>query len=161
MPQQLQITPDSIVSLREVTHKNLSDVIELSDTLSEAHRHMVASNAVSIAQAHFSPHAWFQAIYADEVPVGFLMLHIGADDHWIDYGGFFLWRMMIAAPYQRMGFGKRALELVIDHIARQGVDELRTSCGEGEGSPEGFYRSLGFESDGDMYDDEVGLTLKF
>lgn len=161
MSENHPVTADSVVTLREVTIKNLHDVIELSDTLSEEHKRMVASNAVSIAQAHYSPHAWYRAIYADETPVGFLMLHIGADDYWIDYDGYFLWRFMIAAPYQRMGFGKKALQLLIDYIASQGASELRTSCGEGEGSPEGFYRSLGFERDGDWYDDEVGLTLIF
>ena len=35
----------------------------------------VAPNAVSIAQAHFEPKAWFRAVHADETPVGFVMLH--------------------------------------------------------------------------------------
>ena len=36
----------------------------------------VTPNSVSIAQAHFEPeHAWFRAIYADETPVGFVMMY--------------------------------------------------------------------------------------
>jgi hypothetical protein len=34
------------------------------------------------------------------------------------------------------------------------------SCGEGEGSPEGFYRKLGFQRNGKMYGHEVGMSLR-
>ena len=34
----------------------------------------MANNAVSLAQAHFTPEAWYRAIYAGETPVGFMML---------------------------------------------------------------------------------------
>jgi diamine N-acetyltransferase len=37
---------------------------------------------------------------------------------------------------------------------------LFTSCGVGEGSPEGFYRKLGFTPTGEMYDDEIEMMLK-
>jgi diamine N-acetyltransferase len=68
---------------------------------------------------------------------------------------------MIAGPYQGKGYGRRALQMVIDDLKAQGAKELSTSCGEGEASPEGFYRSLGFERDGNMYGDDVGLRMSF
>jgi len=37
--------------------------------------------------------------------------------------------------------------------------ELLVSCGQGEGSPEGFYLRMGFKHDGKMYGDEIGLSL--
>ena len=40
-----------------------------------------------------------------------------------------------------------------------GIPLLYTSCGQGEGSPEGFYRKLGFVDTGDRYDDEIELVL--
>jgi len=61
------------VTLREVTADNLGVVLALE--VLEEQQNFVASNARSIAQAHFHQEAWFRAIYADEVPVGFLMLH--------------------------------------------------------------------------------------
>jgi len=34
---------------------------------------MVASNALSIAQAHFEPNHWMRAIFAGDEPAGFLL----------------------------------------------------------------------------------------
>jgi len=37
----------------------------------------VASNGMSISEAYFEgDHAWFRAVYADETPVGFVMLAV-------------------------------------------------------------------------------------
>lgn len=162
MTETPELTPDAVVSLREITAETLFPVIKLSDTLSETQRRMVAPNAVSIAEAHFSPHAWFRAIYADETPVGFLMLYIGpeddtkpADDQPVFH---FIWRLMVGAPFQGKGYGRRALELLMDNLRGEGVTHLAVSCHPGDDGPEGFYRRLGFERDGKWYDDEVGMS---
>ncbi len=143
------------VSLREITAETVVAICKLSDTLSPAHQQMVDSNALSIAEAYFEPKAWFRAIYADETPVGFLMLYDDPDEP--DY---FLWRFMLAAPYQGCGFGRQAIALLLEYVrTRPGARELLTSCGEGEGSPEGFYTRLGFQRTGEVEDDEVVLRL--
>ena len=148
------------VTLREITAETVRTICALSETLSPAHKRMVADNAVSIAEAHFSPHAWFRAIYADETPVGFIMIYIGPEDE--EQGKldtvYFLWRLMVAAPYQGKGFGRRALELLMDRLRGEGVTRLAVSCHPGDDGPEGFYRRLGFERDGKWYDDEVGMS---
>ena len=41
-----------------------------------------------------------------------------------------------------------------------GIPLLYTSCGQGEGSPEGFYRRLGFLPTGGHYDHEIELVLR-
>ena len=153
-------SPEAILSLREVTGETVRTICKLSDTLSDAQKRMVAPNAVSIAEAHFSEHAWFRAIYADDTPVGFVMLYIGPNDEQPPEEEHFLWRYMIEGPHQGKGYGRRALQIVIDDLRAKGVKALLTSCGEGEASPEGFYRSLGFERDGKVYEEEVGLRLK-
>ncbi|WP_231747179.1 GNAT family N-acetyltransferase [Burkholderia sp. BDU5] len=138
----------------------MTDVCELSETLSEAQREMVADNGTSIAEAHFSENAWFRAIYADETLVGFIMLHIGADhDDGIDCPGVFLWRFMIAGPYQRTGIGRKAIDLLVRNLRLKGFNELHTSYGLGDGSPEGFYRRLGFSLTGGAYGDELEVVL--
>ena len=72
-PETSPVTPDSAVSLREVTRENLKAVLHLK--VAPSQEHLVADNATSIAQAHFYPEiAWFRAIYADETPVGFMLL---------------------------------------------------------------------------------------
>ena len=71
-----------------------------------------------------------------------------------------MWRLMIAAPFQGKGYGKLALEKLIQHLKVMGVPRLYTSCGQGEGSPEGFYRGMGFTPTGDFYGDEIELLLE-
>jgi diamine N-acetyltransferase len=66
-------TPDAHITLREITQATLHAILNL--TVAPQQTHFVASNAVSIAEAHFAPEmAWFRAVYADDIPVGFVML---------------------------------------------------------------------------------------
>lgn len=154
----MNATPD--IHFMHITAATLNQVCDLSETLSPVHRRMVADNVRSIADAHFSPSAWMRAVYADDTPIGFIMTHTGSDyEDGIDCPGVFLWRFMIAEPYQGKGFGKRALERLIQHLKAMGVPQLYTSCEQGEGSPEGFYRKLGFASTGGHYGDEIELVL--
>lgn len=147
--------PYGPVSLREITEASVMDICRLSDTLSEPRKNFVTPNAISIAQGTYSPNAWFRAIYAGEAPVGFLMLY---DDP--DAPEYFLWRFMIAGPYHGRGFGRQAIGLLAEHVkTRPGAKELLVSCGQGEGSPEGFYQRLGFKHNGKKYGYEVGLSL--
>ena len=158
------VTRDSVVTLREIAADTLSPILRLSKTLSDLQQTHVADNAVSIAQAHFSEHAWFRAIYADETPVGFIMVYIGPDDEQVTQPMgtptvWFLWRFMIGGAYQKMGYGRRALEILFDIVREQGGKELLVSCHEGPDGPEGFYRRLGFTPNGKYYDEELGMVL--
>ena len=143
------------VSLREITSETVVQICKLSDTLSEPQQKMVAPNAISIAQAHFSDKAWFRAIYANEIAVGFVMLY---DDS--EKPEYFLWRLMIAGPYQGKGYGRKAIELLIEYVkTRPGARELSTSYVPIEGGPEGFYRRIGFEPTGEVDDGEIVVRL--
>jgi len=155
LEQEKERDPVAVVSLREVTAETVRAVCRLSDTLPEAQQKMVAPNAVSIAEAHFSAKAWFRAIYAGETLVGFIMLYDDPDEQ--DY---FLWRLMIAGPYQGMGYGRRALELLVEYVrTRPGAEALYTSYVPIEGGPEGFYRNFGFEPTGEFEDGELVVKL--
>jgi diamine N-acetyltransferase len=143
----------STVSLREVTAETVRDICRLD--VSEAQTHFVAPNAHSIAQAYFEPKAWFRAIYADETPVGFLMLY---DDP--EVPEYFLWRYMIDARYQKLGFGKRAMDLLLDHVrSRPGAREITLSCHPGEEGPEPFYRAYGFTRNGGWIGNEAVMRI--
>jgi len=143
------------VSLREITSETVVQICRLSDTLSERQQKMVAPNAISIAQAHFSDKAWFRAIYADEMAVGFIMLY---DDS--EKPEYFLWRLMIAGPCQGKGYGRKATELLVEYVkTRPGARELSTSYVPTEGGPEGFYRRMGFEPTGEVDDGEIVVRL--
>ena len=130
-------TRDSVVTLREVTRDNVRSVIALETTPEQ--KQFVAPNATSVAEAHFSPLAWMRAIYADDTPVGFVLL---SDDP--EEPKYYLWRYMVAAEYQGLGFGLRALQLVVDYVrSRPGAKEMLLSYVPGEGCPRDFYARSG------------------
>ncbi|MBP9501973.1 MAG: GNAT family N-acetyltransferase [Candidatus Promineofilum sp.] len=149
----IQPTIESVVSFRKVTKENLDAVLTLK--VKPEQRNFVADNAVSIAEAHFEPKAWYRAIYADETPVGFVMLH---DDP--QAGEYYLWRLMIGARYQGLHFGERAMQLLIDYVrTRPDATELLVTYVPAEGSPQPFYRRFGFVDSGEMSDGEVIMRL--
>jgi diamine N-acetyltransferase len=131
----------------------VGDVLRLK--VAEAQQQFVADNATSLAQAHFTKEAWYRAIYADETPVGLMMLY---DDP--VKPEYFLWRLMIDARYQRHGFGRKAIALLVDYVkTRPGATELLVSHSQGEGSPAPFYASLGFEYTGQEIQGELIMRL--
>ncbi|MGI6131961.1 MAG: GNAT family N-acetyltransferase [Bacillota bacterium] len=152
---------DPDVHFKRITAATVLDVCKLSHTLSDEQRRMVADNAVSLAQAAYSDGAWVRAIYADSDLVGFIMLHLGSDyDDGIDCPGVFLWRLMIAGPFQGKGYGARAIHRLLAHLRSMGMRELYTCCETGPAGPEGFYRRLGFEPTGDYYGDQPEYVLR-
>ena len=151
---------------REITADTLDDILRLSLTLSPEHRNMVASNAVSIAEAYFEPHAWFRGIYAGDTAVGFIMVDKSGlvpdetdDEKPISFPGWFLWRFMMADQEQGKGYGKQSLDILVDMMRKEGLQELRTSCGRGPGSPLGFYEKYGFVQTGRIIYEETELIL--
>jgi len=145
-----------VVTLREITEETVVEICKLSDTLPAAQRKMVASNALSIAQAHFSNKAWFRAIYAGDTPVGFIMLYDNPDE-----AEYFLWRLMVAGSEQGKGYGRKAVEQLIEYLrTRPRADRLLTSYVPVEGGPEKFYRKLGFVPTGDVKEGEIVAALQ-
>lgn len=138
------------VTLREITKENWRDIVRLK--VAPHQEQFVSSNAMSIAEAHFNPEvAWFRAIYAGDVPVGFLMLEDNAVQQ-----EYFLWRFMIGEQYQRRGYGRKALELFFAHVkTRPGADAIETSCVPAEDGPGLFYEKMGFVYTGKEEDGEL------
>ena len=108
------------VTLREITAATVRAICALEP--SEEQKRFVAPNAVSIAQAHFEPNATFRAVYADELPVGFVMWK-PADTPGVAY----LWRFMIDRRHQRKGYARQAILLLIDHLRDAGYRRVKTS----------------------------------
>jgi diamine N-acetyltransferase len=144
----------SDVTLREITGDTVRAVCALE--VAPEQRGFVAPNAVSIAQAHFEPKAWFRAIYAGEEPVGFVML--SEDTEMPEY---YLWRFMVAAEHQGKGYGKRALDLLVERVrSLPGATELLSSYVRGEAGPRDFYLRYGFEETGDVEEGEHVIRLE-
>jgi diamine N-acetyltransferase len=144
---------DATVTLREVTKDTVVAVCRLQ--VAAEQREYVADNAFSIAQAYFEPKAWFRAIYADETPVGFVMLY---DDP--DTAEYFLGRLMIDAARQGVGFGRSAIALLVEYVrTRPAARELLVSYHPGPHSPREFYLKLGFRDTGRIEEGEEVLSL--
>jgi diamine N-acetyltransferase len=142
------------VTLREITGETVRAVCRLE--VAPEQRGFVAPNAVSIAQAHFEPRAWFRAVYAGEEPVGFVML---SED--METPEYYLWRFMVAAEHQGKGYGKRALDLVVERVrSLPGARELLSSFVPGEAGPRDFYLRYGFEETGEVEEGEHVIRLE-
>jgi diamine N-acetyltransferase len=138
------------VTLRDITAENESAVRALR--VAPAQELFVASVDESLEEAATIPeaHPWFRAIYAGEEPVGFLMLSYDMPPGYSEQPyRYFLWRLLVDERHQRSGYGRAAMELVIDHLRDRDAGALHTSVHPGDGSPDPFYRALGFEPTGD------------
>jgi len=148
----------SAMSLREICDGNRDDVLALSVTSTQAR--FVSSVAESLLEAEETPEGkpWYRAVYADDLPVGFVMLswNVTPKPPRI-IGPWFLWRLLIDAEHQGRGYGREAVRLVADIVRDNGAAELLTSYGVGEGGPEPFYRRLGFRPTGER--DDKGETI--
>jgi diamine N-acetyltransferase len=147
-----------VVSLRPITDENRETVESLAVT--PAQGKFVSSVRESILEAAQEPdaRAIYWAVYADETPVGFVMIadEVGSPD----YIAHFLWKLLIDERYQRRGLGTATLDLIVEYFRSRGVGTMWTSAGQGEGSPVTFYERYGFERSGDLHGDETLLRLE-
>jgi diamine N-acetyltransferase len=139
------------VSLKQIRKTNLGAVLNLD--VNDEQKSMVASNARSIAQAHYSQYSWYRAIYAGDEPVGFVMLYL--DKIKPEY---YLWRLMV---HQGKGFGFEAMKMVVDYVRTlPKAKELFTSYVPKKGDPSPFYRKLGFVDTGEMMEGEKVMRME-
>ena len=162
--QTRPLDKNSAVTLREVSPDNLRAVCWLD--VAPSQDGLVAPNAFSIAQAHFHQEAWFRAVYADETPVGFVMLEdpqqVTSGAPKLHHGESYiaLWRFMIDTRYQKYGYGAQAIKLLLTHAKSRGAKIMLLSFVPKENNPELFYARMGFARNGEMDDDEVVMTQR-
>ena len=147
------------VSLREITDENRDAVRALR--VGQGQERFVSSVVESLEEAAATPQAapWYRAVYADEEPVGFVMLSWNVTPAPGILGPHFLWRILIDEHQQRRGFGREALAQIVDLVRADGASELLTSYHSGEGEPWPFYQRFGFEPTGDVDEGEIVLRL--
>jgi diamine N-acetyltransferase len=146
------------VSLREITRDSVRTVCRLDAGDGGV---QVAPNAVSIAQAHFEPAAWFRAIHAGDDLVGFLMLYDPTLSPAPEEERFTLWRLMIDKGHQGRGYGRAAVERLVEHVmTRPGADALFVSHVKQAQKLALFYRSLGFAYTGEELEGELVMARR-
>jgi diamine N-acetyltransferase len=141
------------ITLAPVTFANEAAVRELRVLPSQ--EGFVAANERSLEQGTAEDHAWMRAICADGSPVGFVMMYVDEDK-----GVYYVWRFMVGAGHQGRGHGRRAMELLIEHVrSRPNATEITLSHRSGEDGPEGFYKELMFQHTGKEVEGELEMRL--
>jgi diamine N-acetyltransferase len=128
------------VTLEPVTIDNFEVLMDME--LPPEQARFLASNAYSIAQAHYYPDWRPRAIYCDGSPAGFALYDVAGND---EQGHYAIYRLMVDYPRQHQGIGRRAMALLLAEI-RGFADASRiTICYKPDNATaRGFYASLGF-----------------
>ena len=146
------------VSLRPLNESNRAAAEALR--VSPSQERFVSTVAESLREAaeHPGARAIHRVIYADDTPVGFVMIADEVDGP--PYIPHYLWKLLIDERHQRKGYGTATLDLIVAYFrGRPGVEVIWTSAGQGEGSPIPFYERYGFEQTGELEENEVKLRL--
>ncbi len=155
------VEPVADVELVEITSETAGAVARLSVARSQTR--FVASVLHSFGDAMFPEEylgaplvPWMRAIRADGQFAGFMMVAEQTEHHPRTY----LWRLLIDRRFQRRGVGRQAVGLLARRLLDRGETVLQVSYYPEPGSPEPFYRRLGFSPTGDMDGDEVVAEAK-
>ena len=150
-----------VVSLREISEDNRAAVEALAVT--DEQDSYVATVTQSLRDAEDYPDAkpWYRAVYADNEPVGFVMISDGITVDDPSYvGPYYLWRLLIDRRFQGLGYGTAALDLVVAYLrGRPDARTLLTSHVVGPDAPVTFYQQYGFRLTGQVHEGEPLLEL--
>lgn len=109
----------------------------------------ITSNLVCIAEVQFYPNWGAYAIYAGDQLVGFAMIEGNEAEAW------WISSLMIAAEYQRQGYGRLALAALVDLVITQGCTALLVGYANDNTTARKLYQQAGFvevglDEEGDM-----------
>ncbi|MBE1497432.1 diamine N-acetyltransferase [Amycolatopsis lexingtonensis] len=118
-------------------------------------REFVAPVAVSLAEAYTQPEvAWPRLILDDGEPVAFVMGGFDPSAE-LDFFRCGIWRLNVGAGVQGRGYGRFAVETVLEEARRRGQNAATVLWIPAEGGPEDFYLKLGFRPTGQTHNGEV------
>jgi len=139
-----------------VTEDNFIDVFNLK--LKSGQEKFVSHPVRSLAQAYvYRNQCQPFAICDGDIVVGYVMVIYDYDIPEYD-----IWHMMIDEAQQGKGYGRKALELVIEYIKTKpfgSSGRIAMTCNRDNPSALGLYKSLGFELTGVEDEDEVELVM--
>ena len=146
------------VELREINKDNREKCMML--TVAEEQTQYICSNRDSLNDAAENDTvARPFAIYVDGVMVGFTMfafdeVYEDPDDR------YWLWRFMIDEKQQGKGYGRLALQEIIEYFKKHGANHIKLSTKESNTIAISLYRKFGFKENGEMNDEETIFQLK-
>ena len=147
------------IELRELTEENLQECFQLK--VAKDQKQYIDSNENSwIAAKENADVARPFAIYCDGKMVGFTMFAF-EEDYEDPNDRYWLWRFMIDESLQGKGYGKAALQVIIQYFKEHGANNIRLSTKETNVGALSLYRRAGFRDTGEMNDEEIVLQMDF
>lgn len=157
----------TMITLKKITLENRRAIFNL--VVSEDQRCYVASNLSSVASCYILATNGGQpfpfAIYADEQPVGFVMLAYGItgyDEPSIAEGNYCIMRLMIDKQYQNRGYGREAMRKILEFIRTFPAGPARycwIPYKPDNVSAKKLYESFGFRDNGEIINNESITVL--
>lgn len=145
----------SKVQLCAITQANWYEVANLQVTTEQAN--FMESNAISMLQQQFEPTLQTYAIKEQQQIIGFVMYNRDREE----LDGYWIYRIMIAAPYQQRGFAKQALKLVIEELAQLASNPLIVAGIHAENHASvALFKALGFINSGHQFGKETAFILQ-
>lgn len=152
------------MELIKVDLSNVWEIIKLN--VKESQKSFVASNSTSIIEAYATIQSGYIAlpfgIFEDERYIGFVMLGYDTngdeDEPDVVKHNYCIWRFMIDERYQGLGYGEKAMELVMKYIKTFPCGEAKKCWLSYEPENEvakTLYAKFGFKENGNMCGDEV------
>ena len=147
-----------MITFRPITEDNFDAIIAMRRPEDE---NFVASNAESLAQCWLyrdNNDVFPFAIYADEEPVGFLLLEEDMDENTL-----ILWRIMFPPEHTGKGYGTQAVQLLIKQAKQSGkYDVILLDCAPDNPIARHVYEKAGFTPTGKIEhrSDEMQYRLK-
>ena len=144
------------ISLRKIDESNFLDCFQLK--LAPGQEAYVSHPIRSLAQAYvyYSQCTPF-GIYAGDKMVGYVMVIYDYDEETYN-----IWHMMIDEAQQDKGYGKAAMQKVLEYIKTKPFgtsNRIALTCNTENAPALHLYTSLGFAPTGAKYDDEIELVL--
>ena len=159
---------NKVLHLVKADKENFWTLLDLR--VSKDQQEFVAPNSISLAEA-YDTHAngrFVQpfGIWDGDTPVGFAMIGHNSEEYEKmpeAYRHYCLWRFMIDQRYQKRGYGRDALKLLLDYIRSfpDGKDTLWSTSWEPDNKVAAkLYHDFGFIENGEMDGDEIVAVLK-
>ena len=145
-----------MIDLKNITEDNFVDAFNLK--LAAGQEMFVSHPIRSLAQAYvYRDQCQPFGVYADDEMVGYVMVIYDYDIPEYD-----IWHMMIDEAEQGKGYGRAALELVIDYIKTKpfgSSDRVALTCNKDNAKALKLYHDMGFLETGAEDEEEIELFM--
>lgn len=145
-----------MINLRKITEENFIDAFNLK--LASEQECFVSHPIRSLAQAYvYREQCQPFGIYEGDTMVGYVMVIYDYDIPEYD-----IWHMMIDESNQRRGYGRVALDRVLDYIQAKpfgSSNRVTLTCNRDNIQALNLYKGRGFTETGAVDEDEIELSL--